>query len=451
MVPRITRVAAVAVLTILAWSEAPVFAAMLHVDPNDPTAFQTIQEAIDSARNFDTIVVHPGIYTENIDFRGRAVTVTSLDPNDPAIVAETVIDGGGKIVVQFGIAETCHSVLSGLTVTNGSSGILCKPWSCCPTIKNCVISSNRSFGVTGGSPTVVACLITLTDDDGVNDCHGTIRDCIITTSGGYGIHNHNGDIVGCTITNSGKSGVAILQDDPQVTVNLRNCVISGNKGNGVSSGQGAVNIVNCTVVGNLEDGVVGLLSSSNILVSNSIVANNSQLGLGYCTHSTHTNVYGNQEGACYDSVLHVCGMQEPPWFADNGYWDAEGTWHQGDYHLTSTVGRWDPVTQAWVTDPFDSPCLDKGDPDTAVENELYPHGGRINLGAYGSTAQASKSEGPRPMCVEYPAMDFNHDCKVDLRDFAIFMEHWLECNFDDPSACWPDGMPEPPIAPNAQP
>ena len=139
------------------------------------------------------------------------------------------------------------------------------------------------------------------------------------------------------------------------------------------------------------------------------------------------------------------------WFADNGYWDAEETWHQGDYHLTSTVGRWDPVAQAWVTDPLDSPCLDKGDPDTPVAKEPYPHGGRINLGAYGGTAEASQSEGPQAMCLEYPATDFNYDCKVDLRDLAIFMERWLECNLDDPGACWPDGNPESPVVPDAQP
>ena len=42
----------------------------------------------------------------------------------------------------------------------------------------------------------------------------------------------------------------------------------------------------------------------------------------------------------------------------------------------------------------------------------------------------------QPVCIEYPAMDFNKDCKVDFQDFAIFCQSWLECNLDPPSACW---------------
>jgi len=44
--------------------------------------------------------------------------------------------------------------------------------------------------------------------------------------------------------------------------------------------------------------------------------------------------------------------------------------------------------------------------------------------------------GPKPLCVKYPAMDFNGDCKVDFSDLAVFLTQWLECNLDPPSACW---------------
>jgi len=40
-----------------------------------------------------------------------------------------------------------------------------------------------------------------------------------------------------------------------------------------------------------------------------------------------------------------------------------------------------------------------------------------------------------PKCLEYPAMDFDHDCKVGLRDLAIFCQSWLECNLDPPDLC----------------
>jgi hypothetical protein len=61
----------------------------------------------------------------------------------------------------------------------------------------------------------------------------------------------------------------------------------------------------------------------------------------------------------------------------------------GDYHLKSQAGRWDPESQNWVVDPISSPCIDSGDPDASMGLERFPNGGRINMGAYGGTPQAS--------------------------------------------------------------
>lgn len=36
-----------------------------------------------------------------------------------------------------------------------------------------------------------------------------------------------------------------------------------------------------------------------------------------------------------------------------------------------------------------SPCIDAGDPDDDYSNEPAPNGGRINMGAYGNTADAA--------------------------------------------------------------
>lgn len=61
----------------------------------------------------------------------------------------------------------------------------------------------------------------------------------------------------------------------------------------------------------------------------------------------------------------------------------------GDFHLKSAAGRWNGTT--WVKDTVTSPCIDAGKTSAAYANEPTPNGNRANMGAYGNTAEASKS------------------------------------------------------------
>lgn len=63
----------------------------------------------------------------------------------------------------------------------------------------------------------------------------------------------------------------------------------------------------------------------------------------------------------------------------------------GDFHLRSRAGRFDPATSAFVNDPVTSPLIDAGAPGSAFTNETAPNGGRINIGQFGNTQQASRS------------------------------------------------------------
>ena len=74
-------------------------------------------------------------------------------------------------------------------------------------------------------------------------------------------------------------------------------------------------------------------------------------------------------------------------FADLGYWDVNDTsenanddfWVEGDHHLKSEVGRWDPLSESWVVDAVTSPCIDSGDPNSPLGDQPRPNGGQINM------------------------------------------------------------------------
>ena len=68
----------------------------------------------------------------------------------------------------------------------------------------------------------------------------------------------------------------------------------------------------------------------------------------------------------------------------------------------------------------------------AIGQEPFPNGGRINMGVYGGTAEASKSYFGEPACETIIAGDINGDCKVDFQDFVIVALHWPGSDIEAP-------------------
>ena len=97
------------------------------------------------------------------------------------------------------------------------------------------------------------------------------------------------------------------------------------------------------------------------------------------------------------------------------------------------IGRWDMALEDWVIDTEQSPCIDKGNPSDSVGDEpAGVNGNRINMGAYGGTAHASKS----PYCLGTLTADLNHDCYVNFLDFGEMASQWLMCDMQPQSLCW---------------
>jgi hypothetical protein len=150
-----------------------------------------------------------------------------------------------------------------------------------------------------------------------------------------------------------------------------------------------------------------------------------------------------------DADVHKGAGVELDWGGDNI--DADPCFADmagGDYHLQSSAGRWDANANVWVTDDNNSPCIDAGDPCSDWTEELWPHGKRINMGAFGGTPQASMSESDAGNIADLDfggsvnwsdlkiltgkwlveelllAEDLNRDGLVNGWDFAIFADNW---------------------------
>ncbi len=99
-------------------------ATIINVPANQPS----IQDGINAAVNNDTVLVADGTYYENINFKGKAITVAShyLINMDTSHISNTTIDGGFPLnpdsgsVVFFVSGEDTNSVLCGFTITGGT-------------------------------------------------------------------------------------------------------------------------------------------------------------------------------------------------------------------------------------------------------------------------------------------------------------------------------------------
>ncbi len=279
-----------------------------------PSGQPTIQAGIDAAATGDTVLVAPGTYYENLDFKGKAITVTSSGG-----AAVTTVQGGMVApVVRFVTGETNASVISGFTLTRGlarnvnnsssedaGGGISIKNAS--PTITNNVITDNfggHSFG--GGIGFEISSAV-ITDNTisknisvggGIGGTQGS------PTVRGNVIEDNAGALLGGGVSCVGCPSVTVTGNTIRRNRNFQ--------GGGVGiQAAGAGLIANNLIVSNageLDGGGVMVTGSSGVVVANNtIVANRSPNGGGiFLFQSTATVV--NNVVALNTSTRHGAGI-----------------------------------------------------------------------------------------------------------------------------------------------
>jgi len=432
---------------------------------------------------------YTGEGNRDINFFGKAITVRSENGPQNCIVDSEGAWLDSHRAFYFHCVEGPSSVLDGLTISGGhvynesGGGIL--SLSSSPTIRDCIIRNNYAeFAMIGGgfgggialgdsnslilnctvinngagagggiycgrgSPTISNCLISSNGRSGIEcyQCSAKISRCIIEENSGGGIVcRASTEIAFCAITGNysyGSPGGGIACEGNSI---IRNCLISNNaayyaghstSGGGVWCGEHSNPIIiNCTIAHNHADGYGGGIGCyfADPTVINTILWGNSAQYSGPQVSLRHTgwpssltisfsNVQGGTEGIYMSPECILLwgegNIEGDPNFADP---------NNGNYHLKSQAERWDANEGRWTRDDVTSPCIDAGDPMGPIGFEPFPNGGRINIGAYGGTAEASKSYFGKPVCETIVAGDINGDCTVNFKDFALMALHWLEC------------------------
>jgi hypothetical protein len=344
----------------LAWERIP--AEILNV----PDQYANIQAAIDASSPGDTVLAAPGRYFENIDFRGKNITVSSrfiLD-GDTTHIRNTIIDGSqpaqpdSASCVRIVSGEDSTAVLQGFTLTGGRG----TRWR---DIHNSLYyREGGGIMIELSSPRILNNIIAYNDASDRTNCR---------SAGGGGIRAGDGNPLianNVIMYNTGRYGGGIVFN--YATGVIRNNVIWHNSG-GDDYGGG---------------GIWSFAVGPSVVENNTISENHSRRGGGgilvWSTAMTCRNniVWSNTAVNPSPQIESNQGALTATYNDIQGGWEGEGNIDLSPLYDTNLR-----LTEA-------SPCIDSGNPEimfndpedaTRPDSAAWPSMGilRNDMGAFG--------------------------------------------------------------------
>lgn len=336
--------------------------------PQDQPAIQT---AIDASVDGDTVLVAPGVYSENLKLKGKGILLAShfLINGDPGTIETTIIDGsqpadadtGSCVLIING--EDTTTVVEGFTLTGGSGTV----WRDEHGAGN--FTEGGAFLIQAASPIIRHNIM-------INN-QATRRPAGTVSAGGGAIRCGDGNpriLNNLIIGNTGRYGAGIVLNFSGAVI--RNNVIAQNSG-GEDFGGGGLWV--------LASGPAPKIIENNTIVDNSSTLNGGGV-LAWSTPLTLRNniIWGNT--APTGSQIH----QRQGAVVTARFCDVQGGWSNGNGNIDL-----DPLFSGTLYLLYaTSPAIDAGDSSVAFNDPgdptrpgqaRWPAQGtlRNDMGAYG--------------------------------------------------------------------